>query len=139
MLGESNEAQTDQVLRSEVIGRLGCHAQGLTYLVPVTYAYDGDCIYGHSVEGLKVRMMRANPNVCFEVDAMESLANWRSVIAWVCMRSFQEKRRAGPCNCSSAGSSRSLLAKPARPPTGTQQRVLKHIEAMPPTLACVRL
>lgn len=82
MLGELNEAQVDQVLRSEVIGRLGCHAQGLTYIVPLTYAYDGDCIYGHSAEGMKVRMMRANPNVCFEVDDMESMANWRSVIAW---------------------------------------------------------
>ncbi len=82
MLGELNEAQVDQVLRSEVIGRLGCHAQGRTYIVPITYAYDGDCIYGHSAEGMKVRMMRANPNVCFEVDDMESMANWRSVIAW---------------------------------------------------------
>jgi uncharacterized protein len=100
MLGELNEAQVDQVLRSEVIGRLGCHAQGRTYIVPITYAYDGDCIYGHSAEGMKVRMMRANPNVCFEVDEMESMANWRSVIAWRCIRSFQEKRRAGTCNCS---------------------------------------
>jgi nitroimidazol reductase NimA-like FMN-containing flavoprotein (pyridoxamine 5'-phosphate oxidase superfamily) len=27
-------------------------------------------------------MMRENPNVCFEVDRMEDLANWRSVIGW---------------------------------------------------------
>jgi uncharacterized protein len=82
MLGELNEAQIEQVLRSEVVGRLGCHAHGRTYVVPVTYAYDGGCIYGHSAEGMKVRLMRANPNVCFEVDNMESMANWRSVIAW---------------------------------------------------------
>lgn len=27
-------------------------------------------------------MMRQNPSVCFEVDHMENLANWRSVILW---------------------------------------------------------
>jgi nitroimidazol reductase NimA-like FMN-containing flavoprotein (pyridoxamine 5'-phosphate oxidase superfamily) len=26
--------------------------------------------------------MRANPQVCFQVDQRENLANWRSVIAW---------------------------------------------------------
>ena len=26
-------------------------------------------------------MMRTNPNVCFEVDTMENMANWKSVIA----------------------------------------------------------
>jgi hypothetical protein len=50
-------------------------------VVPITYAFDGDAVYGHSAEGLKIRMMRANPNVCFEVDQRENLANWRSVVA----------------------------------------------------------
>jgi len=27
-------------------------------------------------------MMRANPYVCFEVEQVDDLANWRSVIAW---------------------------------------------------------
>lgn len=31
---------------------------------------------------MKVRMMRQNPQVCFEVDQMDNLANWRSVILW---------------------------------------------------------
>ena len=26
--------------------------------------------------------MRKNPMVCFEVDVMENMSNWRSVIAW---------------------------------------------------------
>jgi nitroimidazol reductase NimA-like FMN-containing flavoprotein (pyridoxamine 5'-phosphate oxidase superfamily) len=82
MLGELNQQQIDQVLRSEAVGRIGCHAEGKTYVVPVCYAYDGECIYGDTTEGLKLRMMRANPRVCFEVDHMDSLANWRSVIAW---------------------------------------------------------
>ncbi len=82
MLGELNEAQIEQVLLSEVIGRIGCHADEQTYVVPITYVYDGESIYGHSAEGMKLRMMRKNPKVCFEVDDMENMANWRSVIAW---------------------------------------------------------
>lgn len=81
MLGELNQEQIDHLLRTEVVGRIGCHVAGQTYVVPITYAYDGQYVYGHSVEGLKLRMMRANPRVCFEVDHMDNMANWQSVIA----------------------------------------------------------
>jgi nitroimidazol reductase NimA-like FMN-containing flavoprotein (pyridoxamine 5'-phosphate oxidase superfamily) len=74
--------QIDQVLRSEVVGRIGCHADDKTYVVPLAYVYDGQYIYGHTGDGMKLRMLRANPNVCFEVDHVVSLTNWQSVIAW---------------------------------------------------------
>lgn len=48
MLGMLNDAQIENVLQSLVIGRIGCHANGRTYVVPVTYAYDGKYIYGHT-------------------------------------------------------------------------------------------
>jgi hypothetical protein len=76
------EEQIDQVLRTEVVGRIGCHAGGKTYVVPVAYRYDGQYIYGHTGDGMKLRMLRANPDVCFEVDHVEGLTNWHSVIAW---------------------------------------------------------
>jgi uncharacterized protein len=76
------EEQIDQVLRSEVVGRIGCHADGKTYVVPIAYVYDGQHIYGHTGDGLKLRMLRANPDVCFEVDHVEGLTNWQSVITW---------------------------------------------------------
>jgi uncharacterized protein len=82
MLGELYKAQIDNILHSQVIGRVGCYANGKMYVVPITYAYDGKYVYGHSKEGLKIRMMRKNPKVCFEVDVMENMANWRSVIGW---------------------------------------------------------
>lgn len=50
-------------------------------MVPITYAYDGESLLGHSADGLKLRMMRRNPVVCVEIDHMDDLANWRSVIA----------------------------------------------------------
>ena len=82
MLGELTDGQTEDVLRSNIIGRIGCHAFGRTYVVPITYVYDGKAIYAHTREGMKLHMMRENPRVCFEVDHMDDLANWRSVIAW---------------------------------------------------------
>jgi uncharacterized protein len=72
--------EIDEFLRSQVVGRIGCHVDGLTYVVPIIYAYDGDSLYVASVEGQKTRMMRQSPRVCFEADEYER-GSWRSVIA----------------------------------------------------------
>jgi uncharacterized protein len=82
MLGELNQDQIDQVLHSEKIGRIGCSVKGKTYIVPTGYAYDGGYIYGQSLPGLKLQMMRTNPQVCFEVEHIINLSNWQSVIVW---------------------------------------------------------
>lgn len=82
MLGELTPEQIETVLRAEVIGRIGCVSDGRVYVVPVTYAYDGRWVYAHSGDGMKVRAMRAHPEVCFEVEQVDTLSNWRSVVAW---------------------------------------------------------
>jgi uncharacterized protein len=82
MLGELRADEIERVLAEETVARLGCHVDGRTYVVPVTYCYDGGALLAHSREGLKLQMMRRNPDVCVEVDRMRSLSNWESVIAW---------------------------------------------------------
>jgi nitroimidazol reductase NimA-like FMN-containing flavoprotein (pyridoxamine 5'-phosphate oxidase superfamily) len=82
MLGELNEDQIDRLLRNEVIARIGCLSNGRVYVVPVTYVYDGTYLYGHTMDGAKLRAMRAHPDVCVEVDHVDNLSNWQSVIAW---------------------------------------------------------
>ncbi len=82
MLGELTSRQIEHVLLTELVGRIGCHARDRSYVVPVTYAYDGEAVYGHSALGMKIQMMRENPRVCFEVDHLDDMTNWRSVIAW---------------------------------------------------------
>jgi nitroimidazol reductase NimA-like FMN-containing flavoprotein (pyridoxamine 5'-phosphate oxidase superfamily) len=72
--------QSEHVLRSGLIGRIGFSDEDGVYIVPVTYVYDNEVIYVHSKEGMKVRMMRKNPKVCFEVDSIENMTNWRCVI-----------------------------------------------------------
>lgn len=71
--------EIDELLREQVVGRVGCHVDGLTYVVPLIYAYDGDAVYVASIEGQKTEMMRRNPRVCFEVDEYAP-GGWRSVI-----------------------------------------------------------
>lgn len=80
MLGELNETQINNILLSQAIGRLGCISDKHPYIVPLTYVYDGKDIYGQTHEGLKLDMMRKNPNICFQVDLIINMANWQSVI-----------------------------------------------------------
>jgi hypothetical protein len=82
MLGELSENQVDNLLKSQAIGRIGCHSGGITYVVPINYFYDGNFVYGHSAKGRKIEMMRKNPEICFQVDTIQNLNNWQSVIAW---------------------------------------------------------
>ena len=82
MLGDLTREQIEHLLHSEVVGRIGCHAEDRTYVVPVNYAYDGEFLYGHAAPGMKLRMMRANPEICFQVDRRTGLSDWQSVIAW---------------------------------------------------------
>jgi nitroimidazol reductase NimA-like FMN-containing flavoprotein (pyridoxamine 5'-phosphate oxidase superfamily) len=76
---ELDARQIDDFLHAQVVGRIGMHAEGQTYVVPVIYAWDGDCVYVQSIEGRKVEMMRASPQVCFEIDEYDA-GSWRSVI-----------------------------------------------------------
>lgn len=79
MKGELNEQQINNILSSQIFGRVGCCSNTHPYIVPVTYAYDGKCIYAQSFEGTKIDLMRNNPNVCFQVDITNDLYNWQSV------------------------------------------------------------
>lgn len=82
MLGDLTASQIEELLHSEVIARLGCISDGRVYVVPVTYVYDGTYVWGHGMDGAKLRAMRADPHVCVEVEHVDDLSNWRSVIAW---------------------------------------------------------
>ncbi len=72
--------EVEGFLREQVVGRVGCHTGGRTYVVPVIFAWEDGCVYVYSIEGQKVRMMRQNPEVCFEVDEYRPGGSWRSVI-----------------------------------------------------------
>ena len=82
MYGNLSEERIEHVLSSQLLGRIGCYANNRMYIVPICYAYHGNCIYGRTFEGLKLKMMRENPQVCFQLEHLESMGHWQSVICW---------------------------------------------------------
>jgi nitroimidazol reductase NimA-like FMN-containing flavoprotein (pyridoxamine 5'-phosphate oxidase superfamily) len=82
MIGQLTNDQIQRVLKANALGRIACREDNKLYIVPVNYIYEDNSIIVHSNEGMKTRMMRKNPAVCFEVDEMKSFTNWKSVIAW---------------------------------------------------------
>jgi nitroimidazol reductase NimA-like FMN-containing flavoprotein (pyridoxamine 5'-phosphate oxidase superfamily) len=79
---ELGSEEIERFLAAQVVGRIGVHAGGVTYVVPVIYAFADGALHVFTVEGQKVQMMREQPQVCFEVDEydVDGRGSWRSVI-----------------------------------------------------------
>ena len=64
MFGEMINTEIDALLKKQLVGHIGCHANGMTYVVAISYVYDGNDIYAHTFKGMKIDIMRINPKVC---------------------------------------------------------------------------
>ena len=87
MITTLNDSQARELLRSARVARLGCIVNGEPYITPINYNFEGDYIYSHSLAGLKITALRANPRACVQVDHVENDLRWRSVLAF---GSFEE-------------------------------------------------
>jgi uncharacterized protein len=81
---ELSRGEIEDFLGGQRIARLGCHAEGVTYVVPLIYAYEDGAVVAVTTEGRKIAMLRENPRVCVEVDEYDAdgRGSWRSVIAY---------------------------------------------------------
>ena len=77
-----NEIEARKVLQSARVARLGCIVNGEPYVVPISCHLEDDCLYSHSLLGLKISALRQNPGACVQVDEIESDLHWRSAIAF---------------------------------------------------------
>lgn len=68
------------LLRRVGFGHLGCVREGRPYVVPMHYAYDGQCLYLFTTEGMKTSFIEANAEVCMQVEEVESASHWQSVM-----------------------------------------------------------
>jgi uncharacterized protein len=84
---ELTGSEINEILDRNFVARLACMDKGEVYIVPITYAWDGEYIYSHSGPGRKIDLMRKHHQVCLEIDEIENLFKWRSVIA---QGTFQE-------------------------------------------------
>src|SRR6476659_9765978 len=92
MLGQLTNDEIEEVLKSNLLGRIGCSDGKKIYVVPVNYVYDGKYIFAHSQEGMKINIMRTNPSICFEVDEVQNFTNWRSVVLWGAYQELSDER-----------------------------------------------
>ena len=81
MIGILSPDEIETTLGRLKVGRIGCSANDRPYIVPITYAYADGCVYAYSALGRKIRVMREQPLVCFEVEEIDGPSCWRSVIA----------------------------------------------------------
>ncbi|MEO7982444.1 MAG: pyridoxamine 5'-phosphate oxidase family protein [Bacteroidota bacterium] len=124
MIGQLTAEQIDEVLYANVLGRIGCNDGKKNYVVPINYVYDGKHIIGHSVVGLKIDMMRKNPQVCFEVDEMKSFTTWKSVIIWgEYLELKSERERLEAMKLFVDRTMHMKISETAIPPETTEQRV----------------
>lgn len=82
MLGSLTSDQCRHLLTINHVGRIAFSQRSKPTIIPITYVFDGKSIYCRSYEGTKIRVMRKNPSVCFQMDFISSLTNWYSVLAW---------------------------------------------------------
>lgn len=80
---ELSREEIEEFLLGRRIARLGCHAGGETYVVPLIVAYADGAVVAVTTEGRKIEMLRENPRVCVEADEYDTdgRGSWRSVIA----------------------------------------------------------
>ncbi len=78
---EMTNNEIEEVLARVGYGHLACARDNRPYVVPVHYAYDKPNIYIYTTEGMKTDIIKANPQVCLQIEEAVDNGNWRSVIA----------------------------------------------------------
>ncbi len=71
----TDKDEIEGLLSTCMVGRLGTCANGIPYITPMNFTYDREAsrIYLHCAnEGRKMDNIRANQNVCFEVEEVTS-------------------------------------------------------------------
>ncbi len=72
----TDKNEIEDILSNAMVGRLGTCANGIPYITPMNFTYDKESfkIYLHCAnEGRKIENIRANQNVCFEVEEVANV------------------------------------------------------------------
>lgn len=79
-LYEMNSQEMRDLLQQVGYGHLGCTCEGHPYVVPMHYYLENSAIYLFTTEGMKSRYIDTDPEVCLQVEDVQDLLHWRSVI-----------------------------------------------------------
>ena len=82
MIKNVEASESLKLLDSNYIGRLAYISGKTPYVAPVTYFYEieAKCILGYSAKGHKIAAMKKNSDVALQVDDIQSIQKWRSVL-----------------------------------------------------------
>ena len=95
MFGTLTSQEIELILARNILGRLGFSDGRQPYILPISYAYHDNSIYCHSYEGSKLAAMRKYPAVCFQIDEITNMANWKSVLCWGTFSEINDKTSRG--------------------------------------------
>lgn len=71
------------ILREAEVCRIAFANMDYPYIVPVNYAYQGNCLYVHSArEGKKLEMLQKNNLVCFEAETCAEVLPAKEPCQW---------------------------------------------------------
>lgn len=82
MMKTLTDGDARKLFESARVARLGCIVNGEPYVVPINCLLEGNYLYSHSLNGLKISALRENPRACVQVDEIETEMSWRSAIAF---------------------------------------------------------
>ena len=82
MMKTLTDEESRKLFQFAKVARLGCIVNGEPYIVPINCHLENDCLYSHSLPGLKISALRENPRACVQVDEIETDLHWRSAIAF---------------------------------------------------------
>lgn len=75
------QKECDFILSNNYIGHLAYIYQNKPFIVPITYFYYDQKIICYSGDGHKINALRNHNAVAIEVTEIESINNWKSVVA----------------------------------------------------------
>lgn len=77
---EMSRDEIDRVLARNYVGRIAYSHRDRVDIEPLHYVYEDGWIYGRTTYGTKLSTIERNYWVAFEVDEIEEMFRWRSVV-----------------------------------------------------------
>lgn len=78
---ELTHEECEKILARNIVGRIAYSFRDRVHIEPVHYAYDAGWLYGRTSPSAKLDVLRHSRWVAFEVDEVDGLFDWRSVVA----------------------------------------------------------
>lgn len=77
---EMTRADALTLVASMPLGRLAYALNDQPYVTPLSFALEGDDLFGFSTVGQKITSMRVNPKVCVEFERIRNQQDWATVL-----------------------------------------------------------